>query len=50
MGGKFFIAQPRPLALPVDVLGMAFEDFDHNRGSVQVQTIWELHPAIVTIP
>jgi hypothetical protein len=39
-----------PLALPVDVLGMAFEDFDHNRGSAQVQTIWELHPAIVTIP
>src|ERR1700688_3217856 len=30
-----------PPALPVDVLGMAFEDFDHNRGSVQVQTIWE---------
>jgi len=29
---------------------MAFEDFDHNRGSVQVATIWELHPAIVTIP
>jgi hypothetical protein len=39
-----------PLALPVDVLGMAFEDFDHNRGSLQVATIWELHPAIVTIP
>jgi len=39
-----------PLALPVDVLGMAFEDFDHNRGSVHVATIWELHPAIVTIP
>jgi hypothetical protein len=39
-----------PVALPVDVLGMAFEDFDHNRGSVHVATIWELHPAIVTIP
>jgi hypothetical protein len=36
-------------ALPVEVLGMAFEDFDHNRGSPQVKTIWELHPAIVTI-
>ena len=23
---------------------MAFEDFDHNRGSAKVQTIWELHP------
>jgi hypothetical protein len=39
-----------PQALPVEVLGMAFEDFDHNRGSLQVKTIWELHPAIVTIP
>jgi hypothetical protein len=39
-----------PQALPVEVLGMAFEDFDHNRGSVHVATIWELHPAIVTIP
>jgi hypothetical protein len=39
-----------PQALPIAVLGMAFEDFDHNRGSVQVATIWELHPAIVTIP
>ena len=29
---------------------MAFEDFDHNRGSAKVQTIWELHPAIVKIP
>ena len=39
-----------PTALPVSVLGMAFEDFDHNRGSAQVATNWELHPAIVTIP
>lgn len=38
-----------PQALPVEVLGMAFEDFDHNRGSAQIATIWELHPAIVTI-
>jgi hypothetical protein len=29
---------------------MAFEDFEHNRGSAQVATLWELHPAIVTIP
>ena len=36
-----------PLALPVDVLGMAFEDFEHNRG--HVATLWELHPAIVTL-
>ena len=39
-----------PQALPAEVLGMAFEDFDHSRGSAQVATIWELHPAIVTIP
>jgi hypothetical protein len=38
-----------PKALPVEVLGMAFEDFDHNRGSAQVATIWELHPATVNI-
>jgi hypothetical protein len=35
-----------PQALPVDVVGMAFEDFEHNRGPVA--TFWELHPAIVT--
>lgn len=34
-------------ALPVDVLGMAFEDFEHNRGNAA--TLWELHPAIVTL-
>lgn len=39
-----------PQALPIAVLGMAFEDFDHSRGSAHVARIWELHPAIVTIP
>ena len=38
-----------PQALPVEVLGLAFEDFDHNRGSAQVATIWELHPATVNL-
>jgi hypothetical protein len=38
-----------PQALPVEVLGMAFEDFEHNRGSAQVATIWELHPATVNL-
>jgi hypothetical protein len=38
-----------PQALPAQVLGMAFEDFEHNRGSAQVATVWELHPAIVTL-
>jgi hypothetical protein len=43
-----------PQALPMDVTGLAFEDFDHNaiglgRGSAQVATVWELHPAIVTL-
>lgn len=36
-----------PKALPVDVVGMAFEDFEHNRGPVA--TLWELHPATVTL-
>jgi hypothetical protein len=36
-----------PHALPVDVVGMAFEDFEHDRG--HVATLWELHPAIVTL-
>ena len=36
-----------PTALPIQVLGMAFEDFEHNRGNVA--TLWELHPAIVTL-
>jgi hypothetical protein len=39
-----------PQALPAEITGLAFEDFDHNRGSAQVATIWELHPAIVNIP
>jgi hypothetical protein len=47
---RFALQQQRPQALPVAVLGMAFEDFEHNRGSAQVATLWELHPAIVTIP
>jgi hypothetical protein len=38
-----------PQALRVEVLGMAFEDFDHNRGSVHVATTWELHPATVNL-
>ena len=38
-----------PQALPAEVTGMAFEDFEHNRGSAQVSTLWELHPATVTI-
>jgi hypothetical protein len=38
-----------PQALPAEVLGMAFEDFEHNRGSGQVATLWELHPATVNL-
>ena len=36
-----------PQALALDVVGMAFEDFEHNRGNVA--TLWEIHPAIVTL-
>lgn len=40
-----------PQALPAEVTGLAFEDFEHpqNRGSAEIATLWELHPAIVTI-
>lgn len=38
---------PQPLS--AEILGMAFEDFEHNRGSAQVATLWEIHPAIVTL-
>lgn len=38
-----------PQALPVSVLGLAFRDFEHNRGSAEVGTPWELHPAEVTL-
>lgn len=38
-----------PSALPVDVLGLAFQDFNHSRGTAHVATVWELHPAIVTL-
>jgi len=36
-----------PQALAIDVTGMAFEDCEHNRGNVA--TLWEIHPAIVTL-
>ena len=36
-------------ALPVEITGMAFEDFEHDRGSAEVATLWELHPAILNI-
>ncbi len=36
--------------LPVDVVGLAFQDFPHpGRGSSLVATVWELHPAVVNI-
>jgi hypothetical protein len=38
-----------PQALPVSVLGLAFRDFEHERGSQEVGTPWELHPAEVTV-
>ncbi len=34
---------------PISILGLAFQDFEHNRGTRFVATVWELHPAIVTI-
>jgi len=38
---------PQPLA--VSALGLAFRDFEHGRGSQEVGTPWELHPAEVTV-
>lgn len=35
--------------IPADVVGLAFRDFNHERGTQHVATPWELHPAIVTI-
>ena len=35
--------------LPAQVLGLAFQDNPHARGTPQVATLWELHPAIVTL-
>jgi hypothetical protein len=37
-----------PQGIPVDVLGMPFRDYNHQRGSPLVATPWELHPAVVT--
>ena len=38
---------PQPFL--VTVQGLAFEDFEHNRGTALIATTWELHPAIVTL-
>jgi len=48
--GTLFTAAEVPQPVPVDVLGLAFLDDPHSgRGSAQVQTIWEIHPANVKI-
>jgi hypothetical protein len=36
-------------SLRISLLGLPFEDFEHGRGSAQVSTLWEIHPAQVTI-
>lgn len=37
--------------VPVQVTGLAFQDFNHKRGTDWVKTPWELHPAVVsTLP
>ncbi len=35
--------------LQAQVLGLAFQDSRHPRGTQYVATVWELHPAIVTL-
>ena len=44
-GAGFDLTTP----LPVEVLGLAFQDFNHARGTVHVATVWEIHPAIVNV-
>lgn len=44
LGAEQELAQP----LPIEVLGLAFQDVGHDRGAL-VATPWELHPAIVTV-
>jgi hypothetical protein len=41
--------QELPNPVPVEVLGLAFQDFSHKRGSDFVATPWELHPAVVNL-
>ncbi len=38
-----------PTPLQVDVLGLAFQDYNHPRGTVHVASPWEIHPAIVNV-
>ena len=42
-GGE--LSQP----IPAEITGMAFEDFEHDRGTSGVGTLWELHPAVVNV-
>jgi hypothetical protein len=41
--------QELPQPVPAEVLGLAFQDFNHKRGSDFVATVWELHPATVNL-
>ncbi|HJT00339.1 MAG TPA: hypothetical protein VJ756_14705 [Terriglobales bacterium] len=34
--------------LPIEVVGLAFHDFNHDR-PLPFATTWELHPAVVTL-
>jgi hypothetical protein len=43
--GGYNLAQP----IPVEVIGLAFQDSNHERGTQKLATVWELHPAIVYI-
>jgi hypothetical protein len=38
-----------PTPVPVEVLGLAFQDYNHPRGTTHVATVWEIHPAIITV-
>jgi len=39
----------QPTPIPIEIIGLAFIDSEHSRGSPQVATTWELHPAAINI-
>jgi hypothetical protein len=48
--GTRFETSDVPFPVPVEIRGLAFEDDPHStRGSAQVKTLWEIHPAVVNV-
>jgi hypothetical protein len=53
MAAKGFVLDEKlhelPQPVPVDIVGLAFQDNAEPRGSSKVNSLWEIHPAIVKI-